>query len=81
MRNAVIFRNDTPSFVSFFVYFGNNSGPNNVNGMIRNNAFVYEMVVAPYATSFVDQRARYYWVGSKEGRWTMGNGGVRSLPF
>jgi hypothetical protein len=80
MRNAVIFRNDTPNFVSFFVYFGDNAGPNSVNDMLRSDAFVYEQVVPPYQTSFVDQKGRFLWVGSKVGRWTVGHAGVVALP-
>ena len=74
MRNAVIFRNDTPNFVSFFVYFGDNAGPNSVNDMLRSDAFVYEQVVPPYQTSFVDQKGRFLWVGSKVGKM---DGGAR----
>jgi len=81
MRNAVIFRNDTPQFVTFFVYFGDNRGPNNVNEMLRANAYVFEQVVPPYQSTFIDQKSQYYWVGSKEGKWMVGNRGIVAQPF
>ncbi len=67
-RNEVIVVNDTSDFVTFFVYFGDVSGPNHINKMIRTKAPVYELVVAPYQSSFFEQRGRCYWVGTTPGK-------------
>ena len=68
-RDAVICINDTPHFTTFFVYFGDMPGSNDVNDMIRIGAYVYQVIVPPYQKSFIDQRGRCYWVGSKPGKW------------
>lgn len=68
-RNAVILLNDTPDFMTFFVYSGALSGPADLNSLVHTGAHVYEIVVPPYTTSFTDQRARNYWVCSKPGKW------------
>jgi hypothetical protein len=68
-RNAVLLCNDTPDFMTFFVYSGDVAGPNDINHMIRIGAQVYEIVVPPYRRSYTDQRGRHYWVGSKRGKW------------
>jgi hypothetical protein len=68
-RNAVMLLNDTPDFMTFFVYSGNFCEPNDINRMIASGAQVYETVVPPYTRSFTDQRGWHYWVGSKPGRW------------
>ena len=68
-RNAVVFYNDTPNYMTFFMYSGDICGPNDVNNMIRTGAQVYEVVVPPYQTSFSDRRGRFFWIGSKPGQW------------
>ena len=68
-RNAVVFFNDTADFMTFFIYSADICGPNEVNEMIRAGAQVYEIVVPPYQTGFSDRRGRYFWVGSKRGKW------------
>ena len=68
-HNAVLLCNDTPDFMTFFVYCADVPGRNDINDMIRIGAHVYETVVPPYGKSYTDQRGRYYWVGSKPGRW------------
>ncbi len=70
-RNAVYVVNDTSDFVTFFIYFADQPGPNSVNKMIRINANVYEMVVPPYQTRFFEQRASHYWVGTRTGKWAI----------
>jgi hypothetical protein len=68
-RNAVILTNDTPNFVTFFVYAGDLPGPNDVFNMVRAGAIVDEVVVAPYQRSFANQNAKRYWVCAKVGKW------------
>lgn len=68
-HNAVILINETSEFMTFFVYSGAVCGPNDVNGLIRNGAQVYETVVAPHQISRTDERGRHYWVCSKPGKW------------
>lgn len=68
-RNAVILINDTPHFMTFFVYSGNMCESNDINAMISRGAHVYETVVPPFTRSFSNQRGRHYWVGTKPGRW------------
>ena len=68
-HNAIMLCNDTPDFMTFFTYCGDMRAPNHINLLIRNGAQVYETVVPPYTTSFTDQRARHYWVGSLQGKW------------
>jgi hypothetical protein len=68
-HNAVICINDTAHFTTFFIYYGDMGGPNDINEMIRIGANVYQVVVPPYQRSFVDQRGRCYWVASKPGKW------------
>ena len=68
-RNAVILTNDTADFMTFFVYFGDLPGPNNVDDMVRIGARVYGVVVPPYTTSLTNQRASGYWICAKPGRW------------
>ena len=75
-RNAVYLRNDTSEYVTFFVYFRDLDGPNTINSALSQNAFVYERVVAPHQVSRMDQRARYYCVGSREGKWAVGDRGI-----
>jgi len=80
-RNAVIVINDTPDFMTFFVYSGDMPGSNDINDMIRIGANVYQVVVSPYQTSFLDQRGRCYWVGSKQGRWGIDSMQRRIVPL
>lgn len=68
-RNAVILSNDTPGYMTFFVYSAELSGPADLDGLVRRGAHVYEIVVPPYQVSFTDQRGRHYWVCSKPGKW------------
>ncbi len=68
-HNAVVCYNDTPGFMTFFVYSGDICGPANVGEIIRQGAQVYEIVVPPYQTSFTDRHGRFYWVGSRPGKW------------
>jgi hypothetical protein len=68
-RNAVILTNDTPNFVTFFVYDGDLTGPNDIHHMVRIGAQVYPVVVPPYQKSYADQRGRRYWVCAKPGKW------------
>jgi hypothetical protein len=68
-RNAVILTNDTPDFMTFFVYAGDVSGPADLHSLVRTGAHVYEVVVPPYKVSFTDQRGPRYWVCSKPGKW------------
>jgi hypothetical protein len=68
-RNAVILVNDTPQFMTFFVYSGDLCAPNDINALISNGAHVYETVVPPYTRSYTNQRGRHYWIGSKPGKW------------
>ncbi len=68
-HNAVVFYNDTPHYITFFMYSGDICGPNDVDLMIRAGAQVYEVVVPPYQTSFSDRRGRFFWIGSKPGKW------------
>ena len=68
-RNAVILINDTPDYMTFFVYSGDLTGANDLNHMVRIGAHVYEVVVPPHKVSFTDQRGRHYWVCSKPGKW------------
>ncbi len=70
-RNAVILCNDTPDFMTFFVYSGDVAGTNEINHLIRVGAHVYEVIVPPYQKGFTDQRGREYWVGSKKGKWAI----------
>ena len=68
-RNAVMLLNDTPDFMTFFVYSGNFCEYADINGLISSGAQVYETVVPPYTRSYTNQRGRHYWVGSKPGKW------------
>lgn len=68
-HNAVTFFNDTPHYMTFFIYSGDICGPVDMNGAIHSGAQVYEVVVPPYRTSFSDRRGRFFWVGSKLGKW------------
>ena len=70
-RNAVYVVNDSSDFVTFFIYFADQAGPNSINKMIRTNANVYEMVVPPYQTRFFEQKASHYWVGTRTGKWVI----------
>ena len=79
-RNAVILCNDTPNYMTFFVYCGDMRAPNDINELIHNGAQVYEIVVPPHKTSYTDQRARYYWVGSKRGKWGIDMARNRIVP-
>jgi hypothetical protein len=63
--------NDTPDYMTFFVYSGDVCGPNDINGFIRRGAHVYPTLVPPYGRSFTDERAHHYWVGSKRGKWAI----------
>ncbi len=68
-RNAVLVCNDTPNFMTFFVYFGDMPGPNGIDGMVRIGANVYQVTVEPYRKSFLDQRSSCYWVSARPGKW------------
>lgn len=68
-RNAVVLINDTPGYMTFFVYSADRPGPADVDSLVRLGAHVYEIVVPPYQVSYTDQRARHYWVCSKPGKW------------
>jgi len=68
-RNAVIFTNKTPNYVTFFVYAGELAGPNDIYKMVRVGAPVYPVVVPPFQKSYADQRGRRYWVCAKPGKW------------
>lgn len=68
-HNAVLLKNASSDFMTFFVYSGDVCGTNDINKMIRSGAHVYEMVVPPHGRSFTDERGHHYWVGSKRGKW------------
>lgn len=70
-HNAVLLINDTPDYMTFFVYSADVCGPNDINGFIRRGAHVYPAIVPPYGRSFTDERGRHYWVGSKQGKWAI----------
>ena len=70
-HNAVMLINDTPDYMTFFVYSADVCGPNDINGFIRRGAHVYPAIVPPYGRSFTDERGRHYWVGSKQGKWAI----------
>jgi hypothetical protein len=70
-HNAIMLINDTPDYMTFFVYSGDVCGPNDINGFIRRGAHVYPTLVPPYGRSFTDERAHHYWVGSKRGKWAI----------
>lgn len=70
-RNAVLVCNDTPNFMTFFVYYGDMPGDNGVDGMVRIGANVYQVTVEPYRRSFLDQRGSCYWVSARPGKWAI----------
>lgn len=80
-RNAVLLVNDTPEFMTFFVYFGDLCSPNDINHMIWSGAQVYETVVPPFTRSFSNQRAKHYWVGTKPGKWGIDMAKNRVAPL
>ncbi len=82
-RNAILLVNNTPEFMTFFVYSGDLCSPNDINAMISDGAHVYETVVPPYTRSFSNQRAKHYWVGTKPGKWgiDLAKNRVAPLPF
>ncbi|MEO6786472.1 MAG: hypothetical protein ABI318_10100, partial [Chthoniobacteraceae bacterium] len=61
--------NDTPDFVTFFVYSADEPGSADIHDLIRQSAHVYPTIVPPYGRSFTDQRGRFYWVCTKPGKW------------
>ena len=70
-RNAVFVVNDTPCFMTFFVYFSDLPGSSDINGMIRHNAHIQQMVVPPYQTRYFEQRRSHYVIGTRHGSWAI----------
>jgi hypothetical protein len=68
-RDAVILYNDTPEYMTFFVYSSDQAGPANLTSLVRKGAHVYDVIVPPYRIYHTDQRGRHYWVCSKPGKW------------
>lgn len=68
-HTKVVLTNKTSGYMTFFVYSGTECGPNDINRLIRNGAHVYTTVVPPRHTSYTDERAAHYWVGSLSGKW------------
>lgn len=67
--NAVVLLNKTPEYVTFFIYFADMRGPNDVDEMIRLGAPVYPSVVSPYQKGMSNMRGSSYWVSSRPGKW------------
>lgn len=70
-RNAVTVVNDTPCFMTFFVYFSDQPNSSDINGMIRHNAHIQPMVVPPYQTRYFEQRRSHYVIGTRHGSWAI----------
>lgn len=70
-RNAVIVVNDTPRFMTFFVYFADMPCSRDINSMIRSSAYIQEMIVPPHQKRYFEQRRSHYVIGTKPGRWSI----------
>lgn len=80
-RNGVRLFNNTQDYMTFFVYFADLPGPNDVNEMIRIGAQVYPTVMSPYEKALIERRGTHYWVASKPGRWRIDQAARQLVPY